>query len=543
MRIRSIGIRDFKRFASLEIPDIPPEARLVVLVGPNGSGKSSLFEAFNYWFSQVRNSINFSSDYHVKTGTPSISNWSDLMNRIQIRFHGLNDGDDPRYHGEKKRKLFYFRSAYRHEPDLAIGHLERANDVLEDVRRPVLMINSEARVSDNYQRMVALSVKSLYDPEMREVTAGDITDKLAGRVREAMQRVFPDLVFSGLGNPLENGTFLFHKGASRNYQYKNLSGGEKAAFDLLLDFIVKCESFDDTVFCIDEPELHMHTRLQSSLLDELLRQLPDDCQLWIATHSIGMTRRAMELHRASPSEVVFFDFGKRDFDDAQVITPATVDREFWRNLFGVALGDLAELVAPSEIVFCEGRRESSTGKRNPSFDARIYRSVFGSTHPDTEFVPLGGTSEVEQNAMIIGDALQNLLSSVKIWSVFDRDDRSSQEIADLESKGTRVLRRRDLENYLWDDEVLAKLCRTCGNPSAEPLIVSKKNELVLQAQACGRPSDDIKSISGQLYNQVKTILGLTGCGNDTTAFSRDTLAPLITPDMAVYRELEEDVFG
>ncbi len=89
MKIKSTHIRDFKRFTDLKISELPAEARMVILVGPNGSGKSSLFEAFNYWFSQARQAINFVPDYHVKVGTRHIQNWAELMQRIDIQFHGI----------------------------------------------------------------------------------------------------------------------------------------------------------------------------------------------------------------------------------------------------------------------------------------------------------------------------------------------------------------------------------------------------------------------------------------------------------------------
>ena len=50
MRIKSIKIKDFKRFTDLTIQNIPQTAKLVVLVGPNGCGKTSVFEAFNQWY-------------------------------------------------------------------------------------------------------------------------------------------------------------------------------------------------------------------------------------------------------------------------------------------------------------------------------------------------------------------------------------------------------------------------------------------------------------------------------------------------------------
>ena len=388
MKLSSVRIKDFKRFTDLTVTDIPATAKLVVIVGPNGAGKSSLFEAFNYWLSVARQNIQFDPLYHMKICGPAIADWSQMFQRITIAFHDaeINPQTDP----QSARKAFYLRSAYRHEPDFSINQLNRADDMLADSRRPITLISGEARVSDNYQRIISASIDALFDSSNNTTTAGEIVERLVGRVREGMSRVFDGLQLDGPGRPLQGGSFLFTKGYSRGYHYKNLSGGEKAAFDLLLDFIIKTEAFDNSIFCIDEPELHMHTRLQGKLLDEMLLQIPDSCQLWLSTHSIGMTRRAMELYHLNPQEIVFLDFGAYDFDQPSVMRPAVVDRPFWKSMFAVALDDLSELVAPQQIIFCEGRRETGRTSRTPTFDAQVYRTIFGAHYPDTEFVPLGG---------------------------------------------------------------------------------------------------------------------------------------------------------
>ena len=96
------------------------------------------------------------------------------------------------------------------------------------------------------------------------------------------------------------GSFTFSKGDIKNFLYENLSGGEKAAFDLLLDVIANREVYDDSLYCIDEPEAHLNTRLQGKVLGELYRLIPNHSQLWIATHSIGMVRKAEELRISNP---------------------------------------------------------------------------------------------------------------------------------------------------------------------------------------------------------------------------------------------------
>lgn len=540
MKLASARIRDFKRFTDLTITDIPSAARLVVLVGPNGAGKTSLFEAFNYWVSIARQRYSFDPLYHAKTGAAPIEDWVKMLERIELTFHDANL--NPRTRQQEVLKSFYLRSAYRHEADFTIDQLIRADDMLLDSRHPDTLITREARVSDNYQRIVSSSIEALFDPSNKNIAAGEIVERLVGRVRDGIARVFDGLKLDGPGRPMQGGTFFFTKGTSTGYHYKNLSGGEKAAFDLLLDFIVKSEAFDSTIFCIDEPELHMHTKLQGKLLDELLLQLPENCQLWLSTHSIGMTRRAMELHRSKPNEIVFLDFGAFNFDTPSVMKPAVIDRSFWKNMFAVALDDLSELVAPSEIVFCEGRREGAGPKRNPTFDAAAYRTIFGARHPDTEFVPLGGTIELDKDALLLKTVLTQMLPNIRTWKVFDRDDRSATEVTELAAAGTRVLQRRDLESYLWDDEILTELAKSAGHPTEAVNLIAEKAKLVAALPSRGMPIDDIKAVSGQLYNECKKRLKLTQCGNNAMDFARITLAPLVKPGTSTYAELEACVF-
>ena len=536
MRLEDIHIRDFKRFEDLTVSGLPSTAKLVLLTGPNGSGKTSLFEAFNYWMNHhFRGSHNFEADYHVRLTSGVLTNWSQLLQKIELRFHGVSDiqGDEG-----KKRKAFYIRSAYRHEADFTSNGLGNADDVLNDSRRPQRLIQQEQRVSENYQRMVAEAVKALYsdDVRTRQKKVGELADELIGEVRSAMTRVFGDLVLEGPGNPLESGTFRFKKGKASDFHYKNLSGGEKAAFDLLLDFIVKRRAFDDTVYCIDEPELHMHTRLQAKLLEVMFDLVPDSCQLWLSTHSIGMARKAAELYAANPGQVAFIDFHDKDFDAVEKLEPIQPDRRFWRQMFHTALDDLAELVVPKHVVFCEGKRLGEGG-RKPSFDVAVYQVIFGGQHADIDFIPLGGTSEVQKDSKSFGLLLSKLAPGIKYWKVFDRDDRHGDEIRQMEEDGVQVLCRRDLESYLWDDEVLHALCALHGQEEKLTELLSEKEQALADIARQGKPVDDIKAISGRLYNKCKRTLGLTQCGNESESFARLTLAPLVRPGTKIYEEL------
>ena len=126
-------------------------------------------------------------------------------------------------------------------------------------------------------------------------TLDEYAEQLLDELARAVNKLFPSLHLNDFGHPLRDGTFRFTKGTSSGYDFKNLSGGEKAVFDLILDLVVARRAYDDTIYCIDEPESHMHAHLQSDLLTVLYELLPDGCQLMLATHSIRMMRRAQAI--------------------------------------------------------------------------------------------------------------------------------------------------------------------------------------------------------------------------------------------------------
>ena len=531
MRLKAVRVSNFKRFTDLTIQDIPATARLILLAGPNGCGKSSFFDAIHTWHKWTSNkSQSWDQDYHCKAGSPIRKQWS---NDVAADFHYSLPSN--------RRKVFYVRSAYRNDPEFQIGRLQRTGDPLAEVRVN-RMIDNDAAVSRNYQSLASNGLEDLYERADESITFGRYRRESIGDIKRAMLSLFPDLELNSLGNPLRDGTFRFTKGTSQGFVYKNLSGGEKSVFDLVLDLVVARNEYNDTIFCIDEPESHMNTRLQSKLLSVLYSLIPKNCQLMLATHSIGMMRRARDIDAEQAGTVVFLDFGDRDFDQAQIIEPSKPDRHFWKKAHQVALDDLAALVAPERVVICEGHPKTVRPARNHSQDARCYERIFEVEFPETRFVSMGNDGEISGDRYGLAQALLLLVDGLDVVRLIDRDDRSAQEISDARGDGVRVLSRRNLESYLFDDDVLRTLAAWANQEVKADELIAEKDRIIVAA-SYGTPSDDLKPASGQIYNACKKILNLNRCGNDTKAFMRDTLAPLITSEMTVYQELKQDIFG
>ena len=532
MKIREIQLKNFKRFTDAKITGIPNSARLVLLVGPNGCGKSSLIDAAQTWhrFNGAQIGTYWDESYHKKQTLGVTGGW---QNSVILTFY-----DPQPTTADLLRKAVYVRSAYRNDPEFQLDNLHRVTPAVQEVRINRLIDNDQA-VSLNYRRLVSQGFEDVYERAQPELTIGEFREQSIGEIRDVMQRLFPGLVLNGLGNPLSAGTFRFDKGDSKAFLYKNLSGGEKSAFDLLLDLLIKRREFDDTVFFIDEPEAHMSPGLQSSLLDELFHAIPENSQLWLATHSIGMMRRARDLAINNPGLIVFLDFDGMNFDLPQTLLPIESNRPFWKRAMQIALDDLAGYVTPEQVVLCEGSRLEG-GK---DFDAECYNKIFETEFPQVIFLGAGNADDIQNDPRGVGRLLCALAPGVSVTRVIDRDDRTNEEIRSLNNQQIRVLSLRAIESYLLDDSILTQMCESFGQGGISPQLLEAKNEALRNSVAKGGPTDDLKRPAGDIYNVAKRLFPNNKLGSNTRVFMKSICAPLVRPGTSIYATLKKDIFG
>ena len=510
MRIRSIHLTKFKRFTDLTIEGIPNTAKLVILVGPSGSGKSSLFDAINAWGKEHRYS-SYDPEYYRKDEQPTNSRSHQQFGNLGVT---INADDCPPNLGQ----ACYIRSAYRHTSKFSVSTVTKIDeseywrlDGQRDFSAP------DVEVERNYHRVYDQIMKEVFKSEER--TNVQIREQVIGQVRDSLQSIFPDLWLHSLEDPEGGGTFYFEKGVAKKYNYVNLSGGEKAAFDLLLDFIVRREYYPNAVMCIDEPEAHMGLGAQSKLLEVLYELIPEKSQLWLGTHSIGILRASKKILEANPGEVVFLDFSGHDFDQEVNIKPITTpDRNFWRSLHDSVLEDLSGLLAPEKIIVCESTPGSD------GFDARCYNEIFAKNYPDALFVSAGGKGELDKIIPI----LQTVIQKAEIFVVRDRDDLLDRRRDELIQQGIHVLNRTSIEDYLIHNEVLKKFADSNS---------LDKNQLQALKNTNG---DNAKARAGQIYQRVRQY-GVP-VGETKEEFLSDVIAPLLSEEMAIYQELEKDIF-
>lgn len=510
MKIKSLEIKNFKRFTDLKVDIGNGQAKIVALVGPNGSGKSSVFDAFE----QIggREKLGFGEDPTYLRKDQS-NEWSVVINADIGTFSKGSPS---------LKQHFYLRSSYRYDPEFQVGSIQKKDELLGDSMRPKKMIELDKRVQDNYERLVGETVNSLYSGTKDTLTVKQLREELIGKVRECMLRVFPDLVLESIGNPLEEGQFYFTKGSSKHFPYKNLSAGEKGAFDILFDLIIKTQEFNNTVIAIDEPELHMHSGLQRKLLKEVYNLMPDSCQLWVATHSIGFIRGSIELLRQHPNDVVVLDFSNIDFDQAQTIIPVVPTAQKIREIFEVAIDDLSNMLVPSKIVICEGSLVAPDNSTKKEFDTKVYNAIFSSE--DVLFIS-GDNKAVAQKAAELLFKIVSQSGSVRgISSIVDRDDLKQEKIDEYKqnSSSQKFLSRRSIENFLLDNEIIDAYCDANGVDKTK--ITSRLADAV---------NDDAKQIQSAIMQQC-------GFSGNVDEFKLK-LAAYITQNTQVYPKLKQDI--
>ena len=520
MRVSEVRIPGrFKRFGSLEIQDLGADVKLVVMLGPNGTGKSSVFDAFLEWARAQgkRRRSNFSNDYFdSETGT---------FGRPEVSLH--EDGNSGS--SEPLGPLVHVRTAHRNTPDVLANSIQKQEDFRR--RNPLdRMVETDAALGEHYQRLVARFL-----PVLSNLESGDAVRDLESvratlaPVQDSLTRVLPHLRFAGLGDPTSEGSFYFTRDATRGFRYESLSGGEKAVFDLLLDVHIAATELGTPLICLDEPESHLNPAVQATVLTEILRLLPNGSQLWIATHSVGMIRRAFDISTAEPGRVAFLDFGQVKGPAPDVLLkPSQPSGQLLREAMSVALDDLARLLAPEVLVICEG---SQVSDRVPVWDERIYRQIFRDLHPRVEFTSSGGKGELERAAQIASV----IAPGTRLLKLRDRDDLAPESRTRLlkDDSNLRVLERHSLESYLLDDEVLEALVQDRGTR-----VENAVGDLKAARDGAIRPNGSAKGSLGAVFSASKKVLGNTqGLGENPSQFSAEVLAKLITPEMKVRQEL------
>ena len=218
------------------------------------------------------------------------------------------------------------------------------------------------------------------------------------------------------------------------YSASQMSDGERAIFYLIGQAL---SADENSVFIVDEPELHVHRSIMSKLWDEL-EAARSDCAFIFITHDL-------EFAAARTAQ----KFVVRDYDPVPRWTIDAVPETtgFDEELTTLILG------SRKPVLFVEGV--------GTSLDLAIYRCCY----PEWTVIPRGSCEEVIHSVVTMRRNAD--LTRVSCSGIVDADDYSADDIAYLLELGISVLPVSEIENLILLPAVSQAIAETGGLDTAD----------------------------------------------------------------------------
>jgi AAA15 family ATPase/GTPase len=330
MFIKKITIKNFRLFPSdkdfeidnINTPDGTNEGSgLNVFVGENGSGKTALLDAFALPILEY------------KTEKFGVDSFNDPNKKVEVNIYSKEefevDGTMPK--GSFKAKGFSFEAGVRskesktylssivvndqkfirvdpakpkdNSPDLRLsvnnpfkGKRFSENDVLFLDRNRLFQTRSgnfnttrfDRLMEDfSYQYLKKGTIENLNDDLDGKIKKDKVENKFLSEAIKKFQEISGSQIkldFLDNYEPFKNSFFAARKDNNQQISLNNLGSGYEMIFALLYSFYLAQQSGKQLIVLIDEPELHLHPRLQEKFVKFLLES-SKSTQIILASHS------------------------------------------------------------------------------------------------------------------------------------------------------------------------------------------------------------------------------------------------------------------
>lgn len=265
----------------------------LVLTGKNGSGKTTILNSLNAYLSVFANSKLKGIDMHKKylkdlLDTYHIHTQRDLW---ATQLKNINNINLNYKHFENYQQAIYsFFKADRHTKTEAVSGVKKDTELIESLRQD----NSSEFFSKQFkQYLVNKKVNQAFDILDNNKDKIAQTEYFFQLITNSLQRILDDasleLVFLK-----ENFDFLIQLSSGQQITFDYLSDGFSALVSILMDLFMRVDIIRKEVgdfsynpcgiVLIDEPETHLHLKLQYEVMP-LLTSLFPNIQFIVATHS------------------------------------------------------------------------------------------------------------------------------------------------------------------------------------------------------------------------------------------------------------------
>lgn len=457
MKISSLELKDFPPIKNLKIDELND---LVIIAGANGSGKTRL-----------KNAI-----VQTLQGNPLMSlTLSSTKNEEDVRFEGnkivVQQGQTNDVLNQYMQSRSFGRGRY-------VGSLVQidSNRNIQTTQYPQI----SWQVSDpddqatpynwgyqeftsrwtefmNYIHQKVAAYQNKVASEVfngSDITATAIKKKLPHplkKYKEIFDSLLPGKELQDI-NPSSPSEFQYKDELGNTLSFNTLSSGEQEVIKILYD--VARKDIKHSVIIVDEPELHLHPTLTFKLIESMKTIGDHTNQLIFLTHSADLISTYY-----STGNVYFIDSLQSGSNQAHKLSELNHSHKELVQLIGENLGLFA---VGKKLVFVEGK--------DASIDRLTYHAIAQKYLPEAKIIPLGSVANlVTLNSF--EEQIRSSIFGIDLYMIRDRDGLSDSQIKEIEQNGKiKCLKKRHLENYFLDSDILFKVAQQLYIPTTKPEI-------------------------------------------------------------------------
>ena len=340
MFIQKITIKNFRLFPSesefvienINIPDNTKEGSgLNVFVGENGSGKTALLDAFALPILEYKTEKFSISDLNDPQKESSIEIYAKENFEVAKTIKGLFQAKGLSFRAKiRARDVKAYLSSIvisdrkfiqadgenvkEDSPDLRMSvnnpwKQKRfdENDILFLDRNRIFQIRSGTYNTTRFDRLmedfsyqylkkVEADIANLNDDLDEKIRKDKVDNDFLSKAIDKFKEISGSQIkldFLDNYEPFKNAFFAAKKDNNQQISLSNLGSGYEMIFALLYSFYLAQQGGKELIVLIDEPELHLHPRLQGKFVDFLL-EFSKNAQILLASHSPLLVKQLSE---------------------------------------------------------------------------------------------------------------------------------------------------------------------------------------------------------------------------------------------------------
>jgi predicted ATPase/predicted nucleic-acid-binding protein len=445
MKIKSLKISDYKPIKTLEISDL---GNIIIIAGANGSGKTRLKQAI---IASIQG--NPVMDLTIEATRPEEEEEKYFNSKIievkkGIQNPTLNNYINTRKYGAGRYVGSLVQiDSNREVQTLKFGAVNWLGGDPDDVEtvgnyyfspfsnRWQDFVNYIHQKSASRDKKLADELKKRPD-EGRSIMSEN-PDPFE-KYKVIYSEILPGKELLDI-NPAQPKEFQYKDEHGQTLPFKTLSSGEQEVIKVLFD--VARKEIKHSIIIVDEPELHLHPTLTFKLIESLKSIGEHTNQYIFLTHSADL----ISTYYAT-GNVFFINSDQSGENQAHRLSKLNESHFELVQLIGENLGLFA---VGKKIIFVEGETSS--------IDRLSYHKIAQTINKEIRISPIGSVTNIG-SLKDVEQQIRNSIFGVNLFMIRDRDGLSQTQIDSLEENGhIFCLKRRHLENYFLDEEILQKV--------------------------------------------------------------------------------------